>query len=298
VKKYLHLSLLAGFALSFETDAMGREIELIDPAALGFGSPAFTLDATYQGSLDYDNRSGGVESFESRAQLPVTKWEVGSVIFGATLGLTWRHVDFGPGFGLGEKDLFNIEAQITAYWRPKDSRWWGLGFVTPGLGTDFEAVNSDSFQIAALALLGYQVNPRFDLAAGVFAGYSLEDAQVLPAVGFIWRPDDTWIVQFTPPIVAIGWQPSPDWSLAVVTYPGGDSWEVAETEDGVRQVDLDLWRAALSIERRFGEHWRVSVRGGVAFGGELELRDSDARVLSSSDLDPAPFGAVAVKWAF
>ena len=51
-------------------------------------------------------------------------------------------------------------------------------------------------------------------------------------------------------------------------------------------------------ERRFGDHWRVSARAGVAFGGELELRDADARVISDTDLDPAPFGALAVKWAF
>ncbi len=278
--------------------AEGRAAEFIDPAALGFGPPAFTIDATFQGTLDYENRAGGLEAFELRTVIPVAKWQAGSVLLGASVGYSWRHVDFGPGFGLGEKNLHSLEAQFTVAWRPEDSRWWALGFVTPGLGSDFEAVDSDAFSIAGLALLGYRLAPGLDLAGGVFSSYSLDDTQVIPALGVIWRPNDHWIFQVTPPIVALGWQPDRDWTVALVGYPGGDSWEVAETEAGVRQVDLDLWRAALSVERRFGEHWRVSVRGGVAFGGELELRDADARVISSSDLEPAPFGAVALKWAF
>lgn len=63
-------------------------------------------------------------------------------------------------------------------------------------------------------------------------------------------------------------------------------------------MELDLWRAAASVEKRIGEHWRVSVPGGVSFGGELELRDADSREIFSTDLDPAAFGAVALKWAF
>lgn len=289
---------LACLALLSVSPVGAREFEFIDPAALGFGSPAFTLDSTYQSTLDYENRAGGLESFELRAVAPLAAKKAGSLLAAASLGYSWRHVDFGPGFGLGKKDLYSIEAQFTLAWRPEGSKWWALGFITPGIASDLEGVDSDAFKIAGLALVGYRVSPTLDLAGGVFAGYSLDNAQVIPAVGVIWRPSEQLVFQVTPPIVAIGWQPNRDWSVALVGYPGGGGWEVEETASGVRQVELDLWRAAVSVERRIGENWRVSVRGGMAFGGELELRDSDARVISSSDLEAAPFGAIAVKWAF
>ncbi len=292
------LTHLACLALLSSVPAAGREVEFIDPAASGFGRPAFTIDTTYQGTLDYENRAGGLEALELRTLIPVAKWQTGSLLLGASLRYSWRQADFGPEFGLGVKDLHSLEARLTVAWRPEESRWWALGFVTPGIGSDFEAVDSDALKIGGLALLGYRLAPGLDLAGGVVASYSLDDTQVFPALGVIWRPSAHWIFQMTPPIVVIGWQPNRDWTVALVGYPAGDGWEVAETASGVRQVDLSLFRAGLSVERRFGEHWRVSVRGGMAFGGELELRDADARVISSSDLEPAPFAAIALKWAF
>lgn len=273
--------------------------ELIDPAALGFGAPAFTLDTTLQGQLDYDGESGGgLEMLEFRTVIPLGKINRGDWLFGASLNYSWHHADFGGLRGLGTADLQTIEATIVAAWSRDDSPWWGLGFVSPGISTDFKNVTSNALSGSALALLGYRWNSRFDLAVGVFTGYALNRSSVMGSVGFIWRPNDQWIIQATPPIVAIGWKPDSEWTISAVAYPGGGSWEVGDSDEDVRDVDLTLWRAALSVERKFGEHWRISARAGIAFGGELELRDGDERVLENPDLDPAPFGAVAVKWAF
>jgi hypothetical protein len=271
---------------------------LIDPAALGFGPPAFTADFTVQGSLDYQKESGGIDLYEFRALAPLAKWESGSWLVGAGLNYAGVQADFGGAFGVEEKSLHQIELQLFGAYEKKSSPWWGLGFLSPGMASDFKDPGSDALTATGLGLIGYHWNERLDLAAGVFAAYSLGEATVLPAVGFIWRPTQEWIVQATPPIVAIGWQPTAAWTLGLVGYPAGGGWEVGEKNEAVRQIDLTLWRAALSVERRFGPHWRVNVRGGMAFGGEVEFRDASARVLSSSDLDPAPFGAVAVKWAF
>lgn len=276
----------------------GRAAEFIDPAALGFGAPAFTLDTTYQSTLDYDRGENGLEMLEMRAVLPLGKWERGDLLIGVGVDYGWHHVDFGGREGLGTKDLHAVKARLSLAWRPQESKWWALGFVAPGMASDFEAVNAEAFTISGLGLLGYRWSERLDLAAGVYASYGLDETTVMGAIGFIWRPNNQWIVQATPPVVAIGWQPNTDWTLALVAYPGGGSWEVAETESGVRQVELDLWRVAASVEKRFGDHWRVSVRGGVSLGGELELRDTDGREISTTDLEPAPFGALAVKWAF
>jgi hypothetical protein len=280
-------------------ESTGDRLELIDPAALGFGFAGFTLDTTVQGQLDYDDdRGGGLDLFELRTIAPVGKVNIGSWLIGATLNYSWTHADFGGLRGLGTADLHTIETTIVAAYRRADSPWWLLAFVSPGVSTDFNDVTGDAFNANALGLLGYRWSPRLDLAIGVFADYSLNEVTALGSIGVIWRPSDRWILQATPPIVAIGYKPDADWTISAVTYPGGGKWEVGGREQEVRQVDLGLWRAAISVEKKLGAHWRVSARGGIAFGGELELRDSQERVLADRDLEPAPFGAVAVRWTF
>ena len=51
--------------------------------------------------------------------------------------------------------------------------------------------------------MGESLPTVLDLAAGVFASYGLDETQVMGAVGFIWRPNDQWIVQATPPVVVV-----------------------------------------------------------------------------------------------
>ena len=285
-------------AVSLVAAGTGRAIELIDPAALGFGRPGIILDSTYQSQLDFDGRSGGLDSVEGRLRVPFARWNLDDLRLGASLAYEWRHMDLGGLGGIGSGHYHALEAQLSGFYETEDSPWWGLAFATPGVATDFESVGSDAFEMSALALGGYRLNERWNFALGVFGNLSLRDWTVLPAVGVLWRPNEEWIVQATPPIVAVGWMPTKEWTISLVTYPAGNGWEVGHDDDEVRQVDLSLWRAALSVERRMGEHWRVSARAGVAFGGELELRDTNERVLTSTDLDPAPFAALALKWAF
>ncbi len=293
------LLLIAGaFAVSLTAAGTGRAIELIDPAALGFGQPGLIFDTTYQSQLDYDSGHGGLESVEGRLRVPFARWNLDDLRIGASMAYEWRDMDLGGFGGVGTGHYHALEAQLFGFYESRNSPWWALAFATPGLATDFESVGSDAFQMSALALGGYRLNDRWNFALGVFGNLSLKDWTVLPAVGVLWRPNEEWIVQATPPIVAVGWMPTKEWTISLVTYPAGNGWEVGGDDGEVRQVDLSLWRAALSVERKFGEHWRLSARAGLAFGGELELRDTDERVLTSTDLDPAPFAAVALKWAF
>ncbi|RBP42380.1 hypothetical protein DES53_10686 [Roseimicrobium gellanilyticum] len=279
------------------TTALVPAAELIDPAARGFGKPSYALDFTWQDELSLDDGPGGLEMWEARALVPLAKFGDENLMFGLSLGYEARGFDLGGEIPI-DTDLHVLETQVAVRWQPKDSRWWGLGFVTPGLATDFEDVDGDAFNLTALAIAGYQWSDTLDFAGGVVMTYDLGDVKVYPALGFIWEPSKEFIVQATPPIVAVGWRPVDSWTLALVTYPAGGGWSVGSGEEEVRQIDLTLWRAALSLEKSVGDHWSFSLRAGVSFGGELELRSESERVLRDTDLDPAIFAAAAVKWSF
>lgn len=276
--------------------ALAPAAELIDPAARGFGKPSYTADFTWQDELGLDGAPGGLEMWEARVVAPLAKFGSDELLVGLSLGYELRGFQLNGAIPI-DTELHALEAQVAMRWAPEDSRWWGLGFVTPGLATDFDDVTSDSFSLTALAIAGYKWNDSLDFAGGVVMTYDLGEVKVYPALGFIWEPSPEFIVQATPPIVAIGWRPSDTWTLALVTYPAGGGWTTGTGEDEVRQIDLSLWRVALSLEKKMSNRLSFSVRAGVSFGGELELRDAQERVLRDTDLDTAPFAAAALKWS-
>lgn len=276
--------------------ASSSAAELIDPAAFGFGRPGYMLDTAWVGRQDFDGAAGGVDMFELRLIAPLAGWKLGDGRLGISLGYNFTQLDLNGAMGLGRQDLHNVQAQLTYFWSPQASKWWGLGFVTPGIATDFKGISSNAFQIAGLGLLGYKLSDTFSVAGGVFTSYSHEDGRVYPAVGFIWEPKP-FIVQITPPFLVFGWRASDKFTLALSAYPSGGSWDV-EQAGAVRTIDFTGWQGAASVSWRATERLLVSVRGGVNFRGELELRTSSQDVIFNRNVDPAPFAALNVRFQF
>lgn len=290
------LSFVSPLAAQEAAAEPGRQAGLIDPAAFGFGRPGYMVDATFMGTQDYSDQPGGLDFFELRTIMPVWKTQLGEdARLGISLGYNLTEVDFGGLAGLGQETLHTLEAQASLFWRPKHSRWWGLGFVTPGLGTDFEGLSWDDFEVSALGLLGWRFSDTFSVAGGAFAQYGAQESRVLPALGFIWQPDP-FIVQVTPPFVVLGWRATDRMTLSLSGYPSGGSWDVEDPR--VNRVDLSGWQAAASVIYRLTDHLTLSVRAGMNVGGELELRNAADREVANETLEAAPFGAVNLRWDF
>ncbi len=288
--KYLTLASLAFCASS------AFAAELIDPAGFGFGRPGYLLDTTWVGRQNFDGLAGGVEMFELRLVAPLAGFKLGDGRLGISLGYNYTGLDFSGALALGRQDLHNLQAQVAYFWNRPDSKWWGLGFITPGIAGDFDRVSSNSFKIAGLGLLGYKVNDTLSLAGGVFSSYAHEDGVIFPAVGFIWEPKP-FVVQVTPPFLVFGWRASEAFTFSLSAYPSGGSWDVRDPS-GVRTINVSGWQGAASVIWSPTKRISVSVRGGVNFGGELELRDGSQNVLVNRDLDPAPFGALNLRFKF
>lgn len=290
------LSFLSPLAAQEAAVEPGRQAGLIDPAAFGFGRPGYMVDATFMGTQDYSDQPGGLDFFELRTIMPVWKTQLGEdTRLGISLGYNLTEVDFGGLAGLGQETLHTLEAQASLFWRPKNSRWWGLGFVTPGLGTDFEGLSWDDFEVSALGLLGWRFSDTFSVAGGAFAQYGAQESRVLPALGFIWQPEP-FIVQVTPPFVVLGWRATDRMTLSLSGYPSGGSWDVEDPR--VNRVDLSGWQAAASVIYRLTDHLTLSVRAGMNVGGELELQNAADREVANETLEAAPFGAVNLRWDF
>lgn len=294
---------------SGQSTATNRQLELeevdmnlIDPALLGFGPPGFSSVVTVSRAMDFSNGGGAVDYTDGRALLPVWAHETeDGTVFGATLAYGWASLDASGALGLPRQNLHTLELQLTAAHFPKgDEGWMGLAIVSPGLATDFKSVSSDDFAFSAIVVAGYQFSPRFTLSAAAFYAHSIGEDTVVPGIGVVWRPNDHWIVQLTPPIGAVGWSPSKDWTFSLSAYPSGGAWGVdqAGQDRNIEAIQLEGWRAGLGVERRVGDHLRLSAQVGMNFGGQLELRDRNGGVLFSRDLDSSPFGLLGAAWNF
>lgn len=275
--------------------APSSSLELIDPAAFGFSRPSYLIDATIVGTQDFERVPGGLDFAEIRTLFPVAAWKVGDIRIGLTLGYNLSELGFDGLGGLGDETLHTLQAQVGLFWRPEDSRWWGLGLVSPGLNTDFEAISWDDFAVSTLGLVGYRYTDSLSFAGGLFARYETDDSLILPALGLVWQKD-AFTVQLTPPFIVLGWKAADSLTLSLSTYPSGGSWDL----DGqnVNRVDLDGWQMAASILYQFNQHVTLSLRAGINVGGELELRDRNDRSIANQSLDSAPFGAMNLRWQF
>jgi hypothetical protein len=272
-----------------------RGVQLIDPAAFGFGRPGYMMDATFMDQQDFSNRPGGLDFFELRTIIPVWTTKTDSTRVALSMGYNLTELDLGGLAGLGSETLHTLEAQLSMFWRPAASRWWGLGFVTPGLGTDFQGLSWDDFEVSGLGLLGYRFSDSFSVAGGTFAQYGAEEGRILPALGFIWQPEP-FILQVTPPFVVLGWQATDRLTLSLSAYPSGGSWDIEDPN--VNRVDLSGWQTAASIIYKLTDKLTLSLRGGMNLGAELELRDTNNRTVANETLEAAPFGAMNLRWTF
>ena len=272
-----------------------KRMGFIDPAAFGFGQPGFVADATVIGTQDFGTAAGGLDFSELRLIAPLGVMKRGDLLLATSLGYNLTKVGFDGWAGLDDQTLHSLEAQLTLSWRPRNSRWSTLAFVTPGVSTDFDRITSDDFECSGLGLINYRVSEELSLAAGMFGRYEVDDAFLVPALGFIWQ-SDAWQVQMTPPFAVIGYRASEKLTLSLSAYPSGGSWDLDNA--AVNRVEVRGWQVAASVMYRLDDHWQLSWRSGVNIAGEVELFDNAHRTVDEEDLDTAPFTALNLRYLF
>ncbi len=279
------------------TELADREnkMGMIDPAAFGFGQPGFVIDASMVDTQDFESQPGGIDFFELRTIAPLAAKKWGDFLFAGSIGYNLTEVDFNGWGGLQDETLHNLQAQITMLWRPENSRWSALGFVTPGLGTDFSAISADDFEVSGLGLMNYRVTQELSLGAGVFGSYAADDSMIVPALGFIWQ-SEPFIVQLTPPFAVIGWHATERLTLGLSAYPSGGAWDLDNSP--VNRVVIGGWQTAASAIFKITDRVSISLRCGFNIAGDVELQDANHNVILEEDLEMAPFGALNLRYSF
>ena len=176
------------------------------------------------------------------------------------------------------------DAYLSLLWlRPLTNQLKALLEVKPGIYSDLEEVNRDSFRIQGKGLLIYDAWPgTVQLALGA-AYLDRDDFNLLPVGGVIWTPTPNQRHEFIFPQPKFAyrinhwydWDPAEsyeDWLYLRAAF-GGDQWEY-ERLNGSRSVFLMRdYRLVAGIERKRHGGAGMRLELGYVFGRTLEFAD-------------------------
>lgn len=181
------------------------------------------------------------------------------------------------------------DAYIQFRWMRRLSPRLGIDLaVTPGVFSDFQQSNDDSFRITGHGVAAWDWTPALKIVLGA-AYIDRRTTDVLPVCGAIWTPHDDARFELVFPHPRIARriylfgaysEDVQDW-IYVAGELGGGTWAIERTTGLGDVIDYTDYRVFLGMERKVigGPDARVEV--GYVFGRELR---SDG---PTPDLEPA-----------
>lgn len=185
----------------------------------------------------------------------------------------WDGPDAGAYPGNPDLPAQTYDAYLEFGWRPQLTPRLSLDLgVRPGIYSDFEFFNSDSFRIKGRALGILNASPQFQYVGGIVYLDRME-TKLLPAGGVIWTPTEAtrWEILFPRPklsqrLTTVG--NTEFWWFVAGEY-GGDSWSI-ERASGMRdRFDYNDLRVSMGLEWTSFPGYRGYFEVGYVFDREV-----------------------------
>jgi hypothetical protein len=169
------------------------------------------------------------------------------------------------------------EAYVDFMWLPLVvNRWRLLLAVTPGVFSDFNNSNSESFRINGKSLVIFDWSPGELQLVGGLLWLNRDNLPVLPVAGAIWTPRE-WLrleLIFPKPKLAarlnVG-QGFEDWAYVMAEY-GGNSWAVERAGGEHDLLSYSDYRIVSGFERRLNGGASYRLESGIVFGRQFTYR--------------------------
>jgi hypothetical protein len=180
-------------------------------------------------------------------------------------------------------------AYIDAAWNPQVTNWFGGELeISPGIYTDFQHTNSDSFRILGRGLGVLTLTPTLQFKLGIWY-LDRNLVKLLPAGGVVWtpNPDARYEIFFPAPKLAHRCSTVGNhtlWAYIRGEY-GGGAWTIERANFGPDDFDYNDLRFAIGIdvlpETQTGLRGYIEV--GYAFDRQLVFRSNQPGTFNISD---------------
>lgn len=226
------------------------------------------------------------------------------------MGYGFDGYDFSGSSGFSGRrpwdDIHSIRLSVPVRW--KMSQKWS-GFISPTVRStgEKEADFNNSITGGGFAGFSYRFSDRLTIGPGIGVMTQLEDStQFIPVLVIDWKITDTLslgtgrgIGATVGPGLTLGWKPSSTWSFSFGGRYESLRFRLDENGDVPNGIGVDrAFPVYAGVEYSFTQKIRMSIIGGMDFGGELGLEDDDGRSITEVDHDSVGFVGFAFSARF
>lgn len=197
----------------------------------------------------------------------------------------------------GRFDLHSLRVPLQAAWMPADSKWFLFAILEPGLSTDFNSINKESFDLTASLDLGYQVSSDLVAAIGVYYSRNYGNNLVLPGVGLLWRPVPDFTLEISSNGFVPEWRFRDDWRLRCLFAPMGGRWTV-EDHGTPETLRITGAKAGIELEHRLASQCWATVGVGTNVLQHLHVEDGHQNDLLDQEVEGSMYVSGTVTWRF
>lgn len=173
-----------------------------------------------------------------------------------------------------ETNLYHIGIPFAIYHSTSGSRWTYGAWINPSISSDFDHLNSDDFFLDGAIATAYQVNDCLTIGFGVYASDVIEDPFVIPGAGFVWVPNEDWLVSYYGPRFVARRQINDRNQIGLEISTNGGNWNFDANNQSLK-LNFRSWRSGLYYRYNItGELW-LEAAAGYTFANKLELLDRD-----------------------
>jgi hypothetical protein len=171
--------------------------------------------------------------------------------------------------------ITDLETTLPFFW---DNVYFRLG-VSPSFLNDDWGVDSSSFRIPSRYYWVYKYSPKLMLLVGVAVYPEFED-EVLPILGFIYKPNDKWAFNIIPDRPNISYFLNE--KITLFGEGGGtinEEFEVKRNSERGRVLRYKETHIGGGINYKFNRNIEATLSGGGMFGRSLRYADDQGKVV-------------------
>ena len=164
----------------------------------------------------------------------------------------------------------------------------------------------NAFQYGGAVSVTREFGPSLTLGIGAAVFSKLEQVKAFPLLILSWQITDRLTLANPSPAgpagpagLELSYRLDDGWNMKAGVAFRSESFRLKNSgpyADGIGKFkSIPAWGC---LSRIVGEHFKLDLYGGVMFGGEVRVDDSEGDRLASDDYDPAPFMALTISSRF
>lgn len=261
-------------------------------------APEAILRYDYDFPMTLEGNAGEYSMHEYRAFMPLPPVMTDTFMLVTTLNYRVFDADFDTDVLNGTFSLHSVRLPIQAGWISPSSPWVGILYLEPGLATDFNVINEDSFDLNAGIGAGYRFSDNLFVALGVGYSRNYGEDDLFPALVVLWRPSPHFTLNISPDGIVPELRINDDWRVKMKLELIGGRWTMEDDEGREREVRLKGGTAGLFIEHRVFQQCWFSIGAGINTQANLRIEDGAGDELLDRDLEEAFVLRTGLKWVF